>query len=46
MAMGLDEARIDSSVRISIGRYNTEDDIRTLVKWIANYHKIAKLAEA
>ena len=46
LAMGLDEARIDSSVRISIGRYNTEDDIRTLVKWIANYHKIAKLAEA
>jgi cysteine desulfurase len=46
LAMGLDEARIDSSVRISMGRYNTEEDIRTLVKWIVNYHKIVKLAEA
>lgn len=46
LAMGLDETGIDSSVRISIGRYNTEEDIRTLVKWIASFHKIAKLAEA
>ena len=45
-AMGIDEERMDSSVRISIGRYNTEDDIRFLVKWIANYCKIAKCAEA
>ena len=45
LAMGLDEERIDSSVRISIGRYNTEEDIRTLVKWIANCYKIAKIAE-
>lgn len=46
LAMGLDEERIDSSVRISIGRYNTEEDIRELVKWISNCHKIAKIAEA
>lgn len=46
LAMGLDEERIDSSVRISIGRFNTEDDIRSLVKWISNCYKIAKLAEA
>lgn len=46
LAMGLDEERIDSSVRMSIGRFNTEDDIRTLVKWISNCYKIAKLAEA
>ena len=46
LAMGLDEEYIDSSVRISIGRYNTEEDIRTLVKWISNYYKIAKIMEA
>lgn len=46
LAMGLDEEHIDSSVRISIGRYNTEEDIRTLVKWISNYYKIAKIMEA
>ncbi len=45
LAMGLDEEHIDSSVRISIGRYNTEEDIRELVKWISNCHKIAKIAE-
>lgn len=45
-AMGLDEERIDSSIRISIGRFNTEDDIKTLVNWISNCYKIAKLAEA
>lgn len=45
-AMGLDEERMDSSVRISIGRYNTEEDIRFLVKWISNCCKIAKIAEA
>ena len=45
-AMGFDDDRIDSSVRISIGRYNTEEDIRTLVKWIVNYHKITILVEA
>lgn len=44
-AMGLDEECMDSSVRISIGRYNTEEDIRTLIKWISNCYKIAKIAE-
>ena len=46
LAMGLDEERIDSSVRISIGRYNTEDEIKELVKWISNCYKLAKIAEA
>lgn len=46
LAMGLDEECIDSSVRISIGRYNTEEDIRILVKWISNFCKITKLVEA
>lgn len=45
-AMGLGEDRMDSSVRISIGRYNNEEDLRLLVKWISNCCKIAKLAEA
>ena len=45
-AMGLDEECMDSSVRISIGRYNTEEDIRTLIKWISNCCKVAKIAEA
>lgn len=45
MAMGFDDERIDSSVRISIGRYNTEEDIRLLVKWISNCHRIVSLAE-
>ena len=44
-AMGFNDERIDSSVRISIGRYNTEEDIRTLVKWITNCHKIAVVAK-
>ena len=46
LAMGLDEECIDSSVRISIGRYNTEEDIRILVKWISNFCKITKSVEA
>ena len=33
-AMGFDSARIASSVRISIGRFNTEDDIRACVEEI------------
>ena len=38
-AMGFDDRRIASSIRISIGLYNTEDDIRTCaeeIKRIAN----------
>ena len=46
LAMGMDKERIDSSVRISIGRYNTEDEIKELVKWISKCHKLAKIAEA
>ncbi|WP_343246382.1 cysteine desulfurase family protein [Diplocloster hominis] len=45
-AMGISDEQIDSSVRISIGRYNTEDDVRTLVKWIIKYHNIATMTEA
>ena len=45
LAMGMDKERIDSSVRISIGRYNTEDEIKELVKWISKCHKLAKIAE-
>lgn len=36
-AMGLDADIIDSSVRISLGRYNTEEDIKMLVACIKNY---------
>lgn len=43
-AMGLDNDRIDSSVRISIGRYNTEEDIYSLVKCIKKYCEIANIA--
>lgn len=45
LAMGLGEECIDSSVRISIGRYNTEEDIRTIVKCISNFYKVAKIAK-
>lgn len=44
-AMGIDNERIDSSIRISIGRYNTEDDIRILVKWLVKYSRITALAD-
>ena len=43
-AMVISDEQIDSSVRISI--YNTEDDVRTMVKWIIKYHNIATLTEA
>ena len=45
-AMGLSESRIDSSVRISIGRFNTEKDVETLVKWIRKYRDITILADS
>lgn len=45
-AMGLSESRIDSSVRISIGRFNTEEDVDALVKWIRKYRDIIALADS
>lgn len=36
-AIGLNDESIDSSVRISIGRYNTENDVRELAKYIKKY---------
>ena len=46
MAMGITDEMIDASVRISIGRYNTEDDIISLVKWIVKCKKLTSLAES
>lgn len=41
-AMGLDSETIDSSVRISLGRYNTKEDIQTLVTYIKKYCDLVK----
>ncbi len=38
--MKLDEDRIESAVRISIGRFNTEEDIRELVKRITAFYEL------
>lgn len=45
-AMGLSDERVDSSVRISIGRYNTEDDVAELIKCIKRCCNVAAVAEA
>lgn len=46
VAMGLDADRIDSSIRISIGRYNKEEEIIELVKWIKKYYELFNIARA
>ena len=46
LAMGISEARIDSSIRISIGKYNSEDDVDNLIKWIARYKKAVNIADS
>lgn len=38
--MNLGEERVDAAVRISIGRYNTEEDINELAKCIIRYYNI------
>lgn len=43
-AMGLDDSRIDSSVRISMGRYNTENDVAQLVQRIKAYYDVVRVA--
>lgn len=45
-SMGVCENCIDSSVRISIGRYNTEEEVEILVKWIKKYRDIATIADS
>lgn len=44
LAMGSDSERIDSSIRISIGRFNKEDEILELVKWIKKYCDLSSVA--
>lgn len=46
LAMGIDGDRIDSSIRISIGRYNKEAEIIELVKWIKKYYELSNIARA
>lgn len=46
LAMGIDEDRIDSSIRISIGRYNKEEEIIELVRWIKKYYELSNIARA
>ena len=42
-AMMLGEDRIDSAIRVSIGRFNTEEDVAELVKWLEHFYKISKV---
>lgn len=42
-AMMLGEDRIDSAIRVSIGRFNTEEDVAELAKWLAHFYKISKV---
>jgi cysteine desulfurase len=45
LAMGLDNERIDSSFRVSIGRFNKETEIHELVKYIKKYYELSVLAQ-
>lgn len=45
-AMCLDDKRIESSIRISIGRFNKEEEIIELVKWIKKYIDLSNMARA
>lgn len=40
LAMDLDEKRVESAVRVSIGKYNSQDEIEALVNNIRNYYKL------
>lgn len=44
LAMGLDNHTIDSSIRISIGRYNKDDEIIKLARLIKKYVEISCIA--
>lgn len=46
LAMGIDKDRIDSSIRMSIGRYNKEEEIIEIVKWIKKYYELSSIARA
>lgn len=41
-AMKLDEERIDSAIRVSLGRFNTEEEVIELVKWIKHFYSVTK----
>ncbi len=43
-AMGIDNDRIDSSIRISIGRYNTSEEVDRLASCISKYAKLVAKA--
>lgn len=43
--MGISQSQIESSVRISIGRYNTKNDVEALVRNIDRFSKLSELAK-
>ena len=40
-AMGIDENRIESSIRISMGRFNSEEEVKELVFWIKKFYQLS-----
>lgn len=40
-AMGLADERVDSAVRVSIGKYNTDEDIDKLIQYVSRYYDVA-----